>query len=97
MCSSSLSVPGALSGVGRRDYIITQQLALQGDLAAAMAGDAAAAWGSAAMSASVQKPILFWVSSAKRPETRARRIAEILRYVAVGRSALEWPRRPLDD
>jgi uncharacterized protein YdeI (YjbR/CyaY-like superfamily) len=67
------------------------------DLAAALAGDVAAARGFAAMSASVQKPILFWVTSAKRPETRARRIAEILRYVAVGRSPLEWPRRPLDD
>jgi hypothetical protein len=67
------------------------------DLAAALAGDAAAARGFAAMSASVQKPILFWVTSAKRPETRARRIVEIVRYVAVGRSPLEWPRRPLDD
>jgi uncharacterized protein YdeI (YjbR/CyaY-like superfamily) len=67
------------------------------DLAAALAGDAAAARGFGAMSPSVQKPILFWVTSAKRPETRARRITEILRYVAVGPSPLEWPRRPLDD
>jgi uncharacterized protein YdeI (YjbR/CyaY-like superfamily) len=67
------------------------------DLAAALAGDAAAARGFGAMSPSVVKPILFWVTSAKRPETRARRITEILRYVAVGRSPLEWPRRPLDD
>ena len=62
-----------------------------------MAGDAAAAWGFAAISGSAQKPILFWVSSAKRPTTRARRIAEIPRYVAVGRGPLESPRRPLDD
>jgi uncharacterized protein YdeI (YjbR/CyaY-like superfamily) len=67
------------------------------DLAAALAGDAAAARGFGALSPSVVKPILFWVTSAKRPETRARRIAEILRYVAVGRSPLEWPRRPRDD
>ena len=72
-------------------------LLIPADLAAALAGDAAAARGFGAMSASVQKPILYWVISAKRPETRARRIAEILRYVAVGRSPLEWPRRPLDD
>ena len=72
-------------------------LVVPDDLAAALAGDAAAARGFGAMSASVRKPILFWVISAKRPETRARRIAEILRYVAVGRSPLEWPRRPLDD
>jgi len=44
----------------------------------------------------MKKPILFWVTSAKRPEPRARRIGEILRYVAVGRSPLEWPRRPLE-
>ena len=67
------------------------------DLAAALAGDAAAARGFEALSASTKKPILFWVTSAKRPETRARRIAEIVRHVAVGRSPLEWPRRPLDD
>lgn len=50
-----------------------------------------------ALSASAKKPILFWVTSAKRTETRTRRIAEVLRYVAVGRSPLEWPRRPLED
>ena len=56
----------------------------------------AGARGFDALSASAKKPILFWVTSAKRPETRARRIAEVLRYVAVGRSPLEWPRRPLE-
>lgn len=71
-------------------------LVVPDDLAAALAGNAAAARGFAAMSASMQKPMLFWVASAKRPETRARRIEEILRYVAVGRSPLEWPRRPLE-
>ena len=67
------------------------------DLAAALAGDPAAARGFEALSDSAKKPILFWVASAKRPETRARRIAEVLRYVAVGRSPLEWPRRPLGE
>jgi len=71
-------------------------LVVPGDLAAALAGDAAAARGLEAMSASMKKPILFWVTSARRPETRAHRIEEILRYVAVGRSPLEWPRRPLE-
>ena len=65
------------------------------DLAAALASDPAAARGFEALSDSTKKPILFWVSSAKREETRARRISEALRYVAVGRSPLEWPRRPL--
>jgi uncharacterized protein YdeI (YjbR/CyaY-like superfamily) len=53
--------------------------------------------GFAAISASVQKPILSRVSPAKRPATLARRIAEILRYAAVGRRPLESPNRPLDD
>lgn len=72
------------------------ELRMPDDLAAALAGDPAAARGFDALSASAKKPILFWVTSAKREGTRARRIAEILRYVAVGRSPLEWPRRPLE-
>lgn len=72
------------------------ELLVPPDLAAALATDPSAARGFEAMSASMKKPILFWVASAKRPETRVRRIAEILRYVAVGRSPLEWPRRPLE-
>jgi uncharacterized protein YdeI (YjbR/CyaY-like superfamily) len=70
------------------------ELRMPDDLAAALAGDPAAAGGFDALSASTKKPILFWVTSAKRPATRARRIAEVLRYAAVGRSPLEWPRRP---
>ena len=67
------------------------------ELAVALAAVPAALKGFEAMSPSAKKPILFWVTSAKREETRARRIEEIVRYVAVGRSPLEWPRRPLED
>lgn len=67
------------------------------DLAAALAATAEAARGFDALRPSAKKPLLFWVTSAKRPETRARRVAEIVRHVAVGRSPLEWPRRPLDE
>jgi len=73
------------------------ELRMPADMAAALAGDPAAARGFETLSASAKKPILFWVTSAKRPETRARRIAEVLRYAAVGRSPLEWPRRPLEE
>jgi uncharacterized protein YdeI (YjbR/CyaY-like superfamily) len=65
------------------------------DLAAALAGDPVAGRWFAAQGASIKKPILYWVTSAKRPETRARRISEVLRYAAAGRNPLEWPRRPL--
>ena len=67
------------------------------DLAAALAGEPEAARGFETLGASMKKPILFWVTSAKRPETRARRIEEVLRYAAAGRSPLEWPRRPLPE
>ena len=66
------------------------------DLAAALAGAPAAARGFEALSPSMKRPILFWVGSAKRRETRARRIEETLRYAAAGRSPIEWPRRPLE-
>jgi uncharacterized protein YdeI (YjbR/CyaY-like superfamily) len=72
-------------------------LAVPDDLAEALASTLEAAHGFEALSASMKKQVLFWVASAKRPATRARRIEETLRYVAVGRSPLEWPRRPLED
>ncbi len=72
-------------------------LRIPDDLAAALAAVPAAARGFEALRPSAKKPILFWVTSAKREETRARRIEEIVRFVAVGRSPLEWPRRPLED
>jgi uncharacterized protein YdeI (YjbR/CyaY-like superfamily) len=67
------------------------------DLATALDANPAAARGFEALGRSARKAIIFWATSAKRPETRARRIAEIVRYAAVGRSPLEWPRRPLEE
>lgn len=96
MTAAGLRLIGVARADGSWDALNdVEELRVPDDLAAALAGDAMAARGFEAMSASMKKPILFWVSSAKRPETRARRVAEILRYVAVGRSPLEWPRRPL--
>lgn len=70
-------------------------LVVPDDLAAALAADEAAARGFDALTPSAKKPVLYWVTSAKRPETRARRVAEVVRYAAAGRSPLEYPRRPL--
>jgi uncharacterized protein YdeI (YjbR/CyaY-like superfamily) len=67
------------------------------DLADELSRNPAAARGFAALSPSARKAIIFQVTSAKRPETRARRIADVVRYAAVGRSPLEWPRRPLEE
>ena len=66
------------------------------ELEAALAGDPSAARGFEALGPSARKALIFWVTSAKRPTTRARRVAEIVRYAAVGRSPLDWPRRPLE-
>lgn len=69
-------------------------LVVPDDLAASLAADPAAARGFDALAPSARKPILYWVTSARRSETRARRIADVVRYAAVGRSPLDWPRRP---
>ena len=49
------------------------------DLAAALAADAGAGAGFAAFAPSVRKPLLQWLVTARRPETRRRRIEEIVR------------------
>ncbi len=74
----------------------SDNLVVPDDLAAALEADATAARGFDALPPSSRKQLLFWVTSAKRPETRARRVAEVCRYAAAGRSPLEYPRRPLE-
>ena len=48
----------------------------------------------AAFPTSTKRAILFWIASAKRPETRAKRIAETVRLAALNLRATEWrPKR----
>jgi uncharacterized protein YdeI (YjbR/CyaY-like superfamily) len=54
------------------------------DLAAALDADAAARENWNGFSPSSRKAILWWVVSAKRPETRATRIAQTVRMAAKG-------------
>lgn len=54
------------------------------DLAAALDADMAARESWNGFSPSVRKAILWWVTSAKRPETRARRIEQTARMAAKG-------------
>ncbi|WP_310392780.1 YdeI/OmpD-associated family protein [Hymenobacter sp.] len=61
--------------------------AVPADLAAALAADAAAARNYAAFSLSARKMILTWVLGAKRPETRAQRVAETARLAALNKRA----------
>lgn len=60
------------------------------DLATALAGDgqAQATWDG--YPPSVRRGMHFWVISAKRPDTRVRRIAEIVAAAADGRRAGQW-------
>jgi uncharacterized protein YdeI (YjbR/CyaY-like superfamily) len=52
------------------------------DLAAALAADPVAAWHFDAFPPSSKKMILYWIASAKRPQTRAGRIEETVRLAA---------------
>lgn len=62
------------------------------DLAAALDahGDARATWNG--FPPGVRKGMLTWVATAKRAETRAKRVAEIAEQAAVGKRAGEWGR-----
>ena len=66
-----------------------EDLVVPEDLTAALETMPAAASFFAGLSPSPKKLILYWVGSAKRPETRARRIDETLRAAADGRTP--WP------
>lgn len=59
-------------------------LTVPADLAAALAADEAAARNFAAFPPSARRAYPWWIKTAKRPETRARRIAETVRLVAQG-------------
>ena len=58
------------------------------DLDAALRADVEALAGWERFAPSVKKPLLLWVTTAKRPETRARRIAETVAGARTGRNPL---------
>lgn len=62
------------------------------DLAAALEADPQAARHFAAFPDSARKLYLYWIGNAKRPETRARRIAQTVRLVKQGIRAPQPPR-----
>lgn len=64
------------------------------DLAAALAADPVARAAFDTWTASAKKVALWWIASAQRPATRARRIAETVRRAAggeAGRSPTDLP------
>jgi uncharacterized protein YdeI (YjbR/CyaY-like superfamily) len=64
-----------------------EDLVVPDDLAAALAAEPAAARYFYGLSDSARKLSLYWIASAKRPETRAKRIEQTARNAAEGRPA----------
>ena len=69
-------------------YDAVEQLAIPSDLEAAFADDKAAGQNFAAFSEANKKPLLRYVASAKRPETRQKRIAQIVHAAAQNKNPL---------
>jgi uncharacterized protein YdeI (YjbR/CyaY-like superfamily) len=60
-------------------------LEMPADLAARLRAVPGAEAGFSALAASIRKPLLYWVLSAKRPQTRASRVASVAAAAAEGR------------
>jgi uncharacterized protein YdeI (YjbR/CyaY-like superfamily) len=67
-----------------------EDLIVPDDLAAALAANEQAWRGFERFPKSVRKQLLQWVYTAKRPETRANRIAAVVEASVEGRNPLQW-------
>ena len=67
-----------------------EALELPPDLAQALAANTAAQHYWEAFPRSTKRGILEWIANAKRPETRAKRIAETVRLAADGKRTNQW-------
>lgn len=70
-------------------YDAAESLAVPADLAAALEATPAAQTAYDALTESKRKLLLAWVSAAKRPETRANRIATLATELPAGRNPLD--------
>ena len=71
-------------------YDRIETLTVPPDLEAALDANPAARAGFEGFSASATKQLLWWIESAKRPETRAKRIAQLVEAAAEGRNPQDW-------
>lgn len=71
-------------------YDEIENLRVPDDLAAALNANDAARRSFEAFGSSSKKQILWWIVSAKRPETRARRVAQIVEAAAAGKNPLAY-------
>jgi len=68
-----------------RNKSVKSPIAMPDDLAAALAGNPAAQASYDAFPPSAQREYLEWVTEAKRPETRAKRLAQAVEWMAEGK------------
>jgi uncharacterized protein YdeI (YjbR/CyaY-like superfamily) len=96
MTAAGLAVVEAAKADGSWDALSgVDALEVPEDLAAALAADPAAARHFEAFPPSSKKMILYWIASAKRPQTRARRVEETVRLAAENlRANHPRPREP---
>lgn len=91
MTSAGLSKVNAAKKDGSWSYYDgVDALAVPKDLRAALASSSAAKRHFAEFPSSSRKIILWWIMSAKRPETRAKRIAETVRLARKNVRANHW-------
>ena len=76
---------GAWAVLERSDALIPPE-----DLVEALAASPEAAGHFEAFPPGTKKQIYYWIESAKRPETRAKRVAETVAAAAQGRRVTEW-------
>ena len=81
---------GAWAALDRSDALI-----MPDDLAEALAAEPDAARHFEAFPPSTKKQVYFWIENAKRPETRAKRVAETAAQAAENRRVSDWrPKEP---
>lgn len=68
-----------------------ESLTIPADVRRALAAEGEALRHFRGYAASVRKGMLYWLASARRPETRARRLAKLVAYAAEHMSAREFP------
>lgn len=86
MRPAGLAVIEAAKADGSWDQLEdAESLVIPADLADALSNDEHAAKGFDAFPESAKKQMLWWIASAKRPETRARRIVSTVETAAAGR------------
>lgn len=73
-----------------RSLDAVESLTIPADVRRAFAAEGDALRHFRGYAASLRKGMLYWLASAKRPETRARRLAKLVAYAAVHTSAREF-------